>query len=157
MAVISHRTRWAALLIAGAGLAGLAGCGGSSESSSSNEAAKVEHIEGTDLSRVILTPEAAKRLDIRTEPVRQSAGGTVIPYSAVFYETDGETWAYVSPEPLTFVREQIVVDRIDGDQRPSLQWPFARDEGGDGRRGRALRGRVRPRRRPLSAGGGAGP
>ncbi len=116
MAVISHRTRWAALLIAGAGLAGLAGCGGSSESSSSSEAAKVEHIEGTDLSRVILTPEAAKRLDIRTEPVRQSAGGTVIPYSAVFYETDGETWAYVSPEPLTFVREQIVVDRIDGDR-----------------------------------------
>ena len=115
MALISHRTRWAALLIAGAGLAGLAGCGGSSESSSSSEPARVEHVDGTDLSRVILTPEAAKRLDIRTEPVRESAGGTVIPYSAVFYETDGETWAYVSPEPLTFVREQIVVDRIDGD------------------------------------------
>ena len=116
MAVISHRTRWAALLIAGVGLAGLAGCGGSSESSSSNDAAKVEHIEGTDLSRVILTPEAAQRLDIQTEPVRRSAGGTEIPYSAVFYETDGETWAYVSPTPLTFVREQIVVDRIDGDR-----------------------------------------
>ena len=111
----AHRARWATVAIAGAGLLALAGCGGSSDTSSSSEPARVEHVEGTDLSRVILSAEAAERLDIRTEPVRRSAAGTVIPYSAVFYETDGETWAYVSPEPLTFVREKIVVDRIDGD------------------------------------------
>jgi hypothetical protein len=117
MTMNSTRARWATmLLIAGAALLGLLGCGGSSESSSSDEAARVEHVEGTDLSRVILTPEAAQRLDIHTAPVRRAAGGTEIPYSAVFYETNGETWAYVTPAPLTFVRERIVVDRIDGDR-----------------------------------------
>ncbi len=50
----------------GAGLLGLAGCGGSSdERRARSEPAKVEHVEGTNLSRVILTPEAAQRLDIR--------------------------------------------------------------------------------------------
>jgi hypothetical protein len=34
----------------------------------------------------------------------------------VLYEPDGKTWAYVSPKPLTFVRQAIVVDRIDGNQ-----------------------------------------
>jgi hypothetical protein len=116
MAVNSDRTHWAALMIAGAALLGLLGCGGSSESTSPDEAATVEHVEGTDLSRVILTPQAARRLDIHTAPVRQAAGGTEIPYSAVFYETNGETWAYVTSAPLTFVRERIVVDRIDGDR-----------------------------------------
>ena len=41
---------------------------------------------------------------------------TVIPYAAVFYTATGDTWAYTNPEPLTFVRVPIVVDRIRGDR-----------------------------------------
>lgn len=93
-----------------------AGCGGSSDSGASEEAATVEQVSGSDAYRITLTPEAAKRLDIQTASVEQGANGTVVPYGAVFYSPSGDTWAYVSSEPLTFMREPIVVDRIEGDQ-----------------------------------------
>lgn len=95
----------------------LAACGGSS--SSGEEAsgpATVELIEGTDLSRITLTAQASERLDIQTAKVEKSGAGKVIPYSAVLYSPTGETWAYVSPESMTFMRHAIVVDRIDGNK-----------------------------------------
>ena len=39
----------------------------------------------------------------------------VVPYAAVIYGLNGETWAYTSPEPLTFVRHLISIDYIEGD------------------------------------------
>lgn len=81
--------------------------------------ARVEHLGGTDLNRVILTAEAAKRLGIQTAPVRdaQVRGKLrkVVPYSAVLYDLHGETWVYTNPEPFTFVRAHVSVDSIDGD------------------------------------------
>jgi hypothetical protein len=38
-----------------------------------------------------------------------------VPYAAVIYDIEGNTWIYTMPEPLTFVREPIVIDRIEGD------------------------------------------
>lgn len=72
---------------------------------------KLEVIEGSDFQRVILTEKAAQRLDIQTTP----ANGSVIPYAAVLYGLNGETWTYTNPEPLVFVREPIVIDHIEGD------------------------------------------
>jgi multidrug efflux pump subunit AcrA (membrane-fusion protein) len=40
--------------------------------------------------------------------------GLIIPYSAVIYGLNGETWTYINPEPLTFMRQPITVDRIEG-------------------------------------------
>jgi hypothetical protein len=40
----------------------------------------------------------------------------VIPYGAVLYDAEGDTWAYTSPAPLTYVRESISVGRIEGDE-----------------------------------------
>lgn len=40
----------------------------------------------------------------------------VIPYSAVIYGLHGETWAYTNPEPLTYVRQPITVEYIEGGQ-----------------------------------------
>lgn len=113
---MKHKRRLAAALVAGLALVA-AGCGGGG--SSDEEAsgpATIYEVEGSDLSRVELTAEAAKRLDIQTAAVEQNGGGTVVPYSAVFYSPTGETWVYVSPKPLTFMRHEIVVDRIDGDK-----------------------------------------
>ena len=80
----------------------------------------LEPIAGTDLNNVILTAEAAKRLDLQTMAVREQeingAQRIVIPYAAVLYEANGNTWVYVSIKPLTFVRQAIVIDYIDGDQ-----------------------------------------
>ena len=79
----------------------------------------VEPIPGADVDRVTLTAPAAKRLDIQTAPVRdEMIGGTprtVIPYSGVLYDPQGNTWAYTNPEPLVFVRHAIAVDRITED------------------------------------------
>lgn len=52
-------------------------------------------------------------------PAVMDAGGTtrkVVPYSAVLYDIHGKTWVYKNPEPLTFLRHQIEVDYIEGDQ-----------------------------------------
>jgi hypothetical protein len=47
------------------------------------------------------------------------AGGNmprkVVPYAALLYGVNGETWVYTNPEPLVFVRQPIVVDHIEDD------------------------------------------
>jgi hypothetical protein len=98
----------------------LTACAGGSSEHSIGDPAEVEAITGTDLRRVNLTPEAAKRLDITMAPIRDGSAAdgtarTVIPYAAVLYDPQGATWAYTSPKPLSFVRAPIKVDRIDGD------------------------------------------
>ena len=79
-------------------------------------AATVEEVEGSDVPRVILTEDAVGRLDIQEADVARAGRETVIPYAAVFYTADGDTWTYTNPDPLTFVRVPISVDRIEGDQ-----------------------------------------
>lgn len=81
---------------------------------------RVEHIDGSNVSRVVLTAEAAKRLNIATQPVRNEptvgSARKLISYAAVLYEASGNTFAYSNPEPLVYVREPITVDSIQGDQ-----------------------------------------
>jgi len=103
----------------------LTACGGGSSSESASGPATIEEIEGTDLSRITLTAKAAERLDIQTAAVEKNGAGKVIPYSALLYSPTGETWAYVSSKPLTFVREAIVVDRIDGNKAFLTKGPAA--------------------------------
>jgi hypothetical protein len=112
-----HRNRWVivALIVA---LLPLAACGGTSdEAAEGDEPAKVEPVEGTDVSRVILTAKAAERLGIRTATVQNGEGRhaelTVMPYSALVYDTNGRAWAYTSPEQLTFVRSRLTIERIE--------------------------------------------
>jgi hypothetical protein len=113
-----HRNRWVivALIVA---LLPLAACGGTSDEAAAegDEPAKVEPVEGTDVSRVILTAKAAERLGIRTATVRNGEGShaelTVMPYSALVYDTNGRAWAYTSPEQLTFVRSPLTIERIE--------------------------------------------
>lgn len=86
--------------------------------------AMVERIEGTDLSRVTLTAKAAKRLDIKTAPVREakvtrSGNATlrkVVPYAAVLYGSNSGAWVYTTPRPLVYVRHRIAIDYINGDE-----------------------------------------
>ncbi len=82
--------------------------------------ATVVPIAGTDLSRVILTSDAAKRLGIQTTQTRsediRGAPRTVVPYSALLYDLTGLAWVYTNPAPLTYVRAQVAVDDIAGDR-----------------------------------------
>lgn len=86
------------------------------EESSGDGPARLEAVDGTDLSKVILTAEAVERLELKTETVQGGTHGQLlIPEAAVFYGTDGEAWTYTSPEDLTYLRESIEIDHIDGD------------------------------------------
>jgi hypothetical protein len=82
--------------------------------------ATVERIEGSELARVTLTERAAQRLRIQTASVQEvvtarSGRRTVVPYAAVLYDAEGDTWVYASPESLRYVRHAIKIDYIDGD------------------------------------------
>jgi hypothetical protein len=75
----------------------------------------VKKIEGTDLSTVTLTERAMQRLDVKTDQAREQGGKKVVPYSSLIYDPKGQTWVYTSPEPRTFVRHKVEVDKIVGD------------------------------------------
>jgi hypothetical protein len=101
----------------------LAACtrGESEESAAGGEEpAMIEPVEGTDLSRITLTSKAAERIGVQTAVVRSEEDAeismTVMPYSALVYDTEGRAWAYTSSDPLTFVRAPLTVERIEGDE-----------------------------------------
>jgi biotin carboxyl carrier protein len=48
----------------------------------------------------------------------------VVPYAAVIYDLHGDTWAYTNPQPLTYIREHIGVEYIDGDLAVLSQGPI---------------------------------
>jgi hypothetical protein len=91
------------------------------------EPAKVEHVEGTEVTRLTLTAKAAERLGVKTKPILAGKLGDatrrVIPYSAVLYDANGDTWVYTNPEPLAYVRERVTVDYIQGDQAVLIDGP----------------------------------
>jgi hypothetical protein len=121
--------RWMLVLLVVAGLL-LPACGATAVSVSEGpKPATVEAIAGTNLSKVILTADAARRVDIQTAPARNEqvngAQHEVIPYDAVLYDAQGDTWTYTNPEPLTYVRHHITVDTIDGDQAILSEGPPA--------------------------------
>ena len=77
------------------------------------EPATVEEIEGSDLSRVILKEDAARRIGLDTVPTTSRGGRTVVPESAIWVDVNGDEWVYTNPEALVFVRAQVVVTRYD--------------------------------------------
>lgn len=83
------------------------------------EPAQVEAIEGSELSRVTLTQRAVERLGIEVGEVAEQSGsgsgGLAVPYSAIIYDTEGNTWVYTNPEGSVYVREPVAVERMDGD------------------------------------------
>jgi hypothetical protein len=87
------------------------------EEATGYEPAKLESVKGSDdLKRVTFTREGAERVGLRTAPVREQGQAKVIPYAAVLYDAGGKTYVYTSPEPLSYVREEVEVERIDGDR-----------------------------------------
>lgn len=122
------RGRWLAAALITMGL-GLAGCTTPASSAATGggkvNPAQVEAIPGKDVKKVTLTEQAARRIGIETvviglAPSSAAAGGQpstptrVVAYSAVLYDPNGVTWVYTIPQPLTYVRERVVVARVGG-------------------------------------------
>jgi hypothetical protein len=113
------RAACAALVLIVAGVS-LSACGEAStgydyETASHHDPAKLEPIKGTDVQRVIFDAVAAKRTGLQTAPIRQNGEGKIMPYDALILDPEGNTYAYTAPEPRTFVRKEVEVDRVDGD------------------------------------------
>jgi hypothetical protein len=91
---------------------------GTSSTSSATKPVKVEKVDGSPVSRIILTDQGAKRLDLRTEEIRDiqegGAARRAMPYAAIVYDLKGAAWAYTATEPLTYVRQGVTVDTIKG-------------------------------------------
>jgi len=78
----------------------------------------VEEIEGSDFNRVTLTEKAMERIGIKTTAVielNDSPPIKVVPYSALLYGPEGQTWVYTSPQSRVFVRYVVDVNHIEGD------------------------------------------
>ena len=86
------------------------------ETATGYEPSKLEPVKGTDLQRVTFTEEGAERVGLRTGTVVRSGKQEVVPYAALLYAPDGKTYVYTSTKPLQYVREQVQVDRIEGDR-----------------------------------------
>ncbi len=92
--------------------------------------AEIKRVNGKDgPAQITLSEEAAKRLDVQTAVVEEtSANGAkqkIVPYAALLYDIKGDTWVYANRHPETYMREPVVVDRIDGDKVFLSQGPAA--------------------------------
>jgi hypothetical protein len=109
-------------LLAGAVLAviglSLAACSEvETETATGYEPATVESVKGRDdLKRVTVTAEGARRIDLKTAEVELLDGRSAVPYAALIYDPEGDTYVYTSSAPLSFLRQEVEVKRIDGDR-----------------------------------------
>ncbi len=119
---------WIPIMLVLAGLT-LSACGPKAATAENEPPYQLEEIEGVDFKRVTLTEKAAERLDIQTGTVSMTDvdGNEVkmVPYAAVLYGLNGETWVYTNPEGLVYVRDVIVVDHIDNDMAILEEGPEA--------------------------------
>jgi hypothetical protein len=118
----TRRGVWLVLLVIVAGLIafslyeGISSGSDAAEGGDTVEAVEIEPLGDTGFARVRLSQPAYDRLGIETAAVRPREGRrarTVIPYSAVLYGPNGETWAYVVVAPRTFVRRPVVVQSVE--------------------------------------------
>lgn len=116
---MKHINRWIILVLIVSGLQ-LSACAPKTVRVENVPPSVLEPIDGSDIQRVILTEKAAERLDIQTSTVRdEQVNGSkrkVMPYAALLYDLVGGTWVYTNPAPLSFVRESVIVDFVEGDQ-----------------------------------------
>ena len=115
-----HRVRVAMLALIALSLP-LAGCKKETVTEKYHPAT-LEESGQKGIMRVRLEARAAERIGLETAQVREEmveldsgefAQRKVIPYGAIMYDKKGDTWTFTSPEPLVFVRHQIVVEEVD--------------------------------------------
>jgi hypothetical protein len=93
----------------------LGACSSGASTAPKVEAITIEEDTGTGLKTLTLSEKAAQRLGVETVAVAGSGAQMSIPYAAVVYDAKGQTWAYVTEQPLVYKRAQITVEEIDGD------------------------------------------
>jgi len=143
---MKHSNRWMVTALIMAGLI-LTACTPASIKASKIPPVKVENIEGTNLKRLILVPEAAKRLDLQTTPVREEpvvrqrkVGGEVVALTATL--TDTTTLAATLTDTTTLtstdsnIRVRVTLNESDlkmvDRSKPALVLPLGGNTGATG-------------------------
>lgn len=104
------------LVLAASAFVGLSGCAAVKTPATPTGVAPATVEEaGQGLSRLTLTEKAVDRLGLTTAKVTKSTGRVLeIPYGALLYDGTGKTWVYTNPEPRTYIRAAVTVNRITG-------------------------------------------
>ena len=129
-----NRTLWmiVGLLIASLALSACGSQGSASAAAPKEAPYTLAKIDGSDFNLVTLTEKAAQRLELATSKVSEvqvaGANRLVVPYAALIYGLHGESWVYVSPQPLSFHRAVVTVDYIEGNNVILLEGPAAGTE-----------------------------
>ena len=55
--------------------------------------------------------QTAEIIEENSSPIKK-----IVPYAALLYGTEGQTWIYTCPQPRVFVRSFVEVDRIEGNK-----------------------------------------
>jgi hypothetical protein len=103
------------LVLACAASIGLSGCAAVKPAAVPTGEAPASMEKVGDLNRLTLTDKAVERLGLTTEKVTKGSA-LELPYGALIYDATGKTWVYTSPEPRTYIRAAVTVDRITGDK-----------------------------------------
>jgi hypothetical protein len=66
-----------------------------------------------------------QRLMVEVSLMGDEGTRLVVPYSSLIYDIYGDTWVYVNPEPLHYLRVPVMVDYIQGDKVVLVEGPAA--------------------------------
>jgi hypothetical protein len=102
------------LVLACAASISLAGCATvKTAATPAGQAASTMEKAGPDLNKLTLTDKAVERLSVTTVKVAKGEGSPLqVPYGALVYDANGKTWVYTNPEPRTYIRAAVIVDKI---------------------------------------------
>lgn len=76
--------------------------------------ATLKDIPGSKVKQVTLTARAVERIDLHTDKVVEKNGMKVVPYASIIYDPQGGVWVYEQRGDRVFVRTQIEVADITG-------------------------------------------
>jgi hypothetical protein len=111
---LRRRLRMAGATLCLAGLS-LVGCAEVEDAAVDGyEPASLSSVAGTDFPLVAFTDEGAARTALETAAVQRSGRRVVVPYEALIYASDGTSYVYASPKPLTYQRSEVTIARIRG-------------------------------------------
>ena len=90
--------------------------------------------------------QAGQRVFVRIAQPGSGRLQKVVPYSAVIYDTEGDSWVYTNPEPLVFVRQPVTIEYIEGDLAVVTDGPPLGAPVRDNRSGRVVGRRTEDRK-----------
>ena len=87
-----------------------------------SDAAPVEDRKRSMLALNYVLPDASHglpastRVRVELQLAGSEAKQKVVPYNALYYDSKGQPWVYVNPQPLTYERQRVTVQRVVGQQ-----------------------------------------